>query len=140
MKIDEGTWEFFQKHLGYSDEEMKLFREDPRNEDVIVKGLGLMKKQIVLEVVASQGCNSQHQVGDKLYFDGAGNLITKRCPKRVCVYALSSAAKLIFASNELFFAGADPNDMRFKRVGCFDVGVRCGGWGNIVMELRMEDR
>lgn len=140
MKIDEGTWEFFQKHLGYSDEEMKLFREDPRNEDVIVKGLGLMKKQIVLEVVASQGCNSQHRVGDKLYFDGAGNLITKRCPERVCVYALSSAAKLIFASNELFFAGADPNDMRFKRVGCFDVGVRCGGWGNIVMELRMEDR
>ncbi len=140
MKIDEGTWKFFQKHLRYSDEEMKLFREDPRNEDVIVKGLGLMKKQIVLEVVASQGCNSQHRVGDKLYFDGAGNLITKRCPERVCVYALSSAAKLIFASNELFFAGADPNDMRFKRVGCFDVGVRCGGWGNIVMELRMEDR
>jgi hypothetical protein len=30
--------------------------------------------------------------------------------------------------------------MRFRRVGCFDVGVRCGGWGHIVMELKMEDR
>ncbi|MEE9400694.1 MAG: hypothetical protein V3V32_01600 [Dehalococcoidia bacterium] len=46
----------------------------------------------------------------------------------------------IFASNELFYAGVDPNEMRFKRAGCFDVGVRCGGWGNIVMEIRVEDR
>ena len=30
--------------------------------------------------------------------------------------------------------------MRFNRVGCFDVGVRCGGWGRIVFEVRMEDR
>lgn len=44
------------------------------------------------------------------------------------------------AANELFYAGVDPNGMRFRRVGCFDVGVRCGGWGHIVMELKMEDR
>ena len=36
--------------------------------------------------------------------------------------------------------GVDPNETRFKRVGCFDVGVRCGGWGHIVMELKVEDR
>ena len=47
---------------------------------------------------------------------------------------------MIFASNELFYAGVDPNEMRFKRASCFDVGVRCGGWGQIVMELSMIDR
>ena len=140
MKVDESVWDFFQKHVGYTDEEMKEFRENPRNEDVLSKGPALMNKTIVVEVVKSHGCNSQHKEGDKFYFDGAGNLITKLCPKRICIYALSSMATAIFTSNELFYAGVDPNEMRFKRAGCFDVGVRCGGWGHIVMEIRVEDR
>ena len=140
MKVDESVWNSFQKHVGYTDEEMKEFRENPRNEDVLSKGPALMNKTIVVEVVKSHGCNSQHKEGDKFYFDGAGNLITKLCPKRICIYALSSVATAIFASNELFYAGVDPNEMRFNRLGCFDVGVRCGGWGNIVMEIKVEDR
>ena len=79
-------------------------------------------------------------IGDKFYFDGAGNLITSLCPKRICIYALSTVERLIFASNELFYAGVDPNEMRFKRAGCLDVRVRCGGWGRIVLELRVEER
>jgi len=138
--MNKETWKFVQNHLGYTDEEMKKFREDPRNEDVLSKAPALMNKTIIAEMVESHGCNSQHKVGDRFYFDGAGNLITKLCPKRICVYALSSIAPLIFTSNELFYAGADPNEMRFKRTGCFDVGVQCGGWGHIVMELKVEDR
>jgi len=41
---------------------------------------------------------------------------------------------------QLFYAGIDPNEMRLNRVGCFDVGVQCGGWGHIDLELRIEDR
>jgi hypothetical protein len=47
---------------------------------------------------------------------------------------------LIAAAQELFYAGVDPNEMRFKRTGCGDVGVNCGGWGHIVMEVRVEER
>ena len=140
MKIDESTRNIIQKHFDYTDEEMKVFMENPRNEDVLSKGPVLMNKTIILEVVESHGCNSQHKIGDKFYFDGAGNLITKLSPKRICIYALSSVANLIFTSNELLYAGADPNEMRFKRTGCFDVGVKCGGWGRIVMEIKVEDR
>jgi len=140
MKISEGLWKFMQEHLGYNDEEMKMFKENPRNEDVLSKVDALMNKTIIAEVVESHGCNSQHKVGDKFYFDGAGNLITKLCPKRICVYALMSVGALVFTSNELFYAGVDPNEIRFKRAGCFDVGVRCGGWGRIVLELRVEER
>lgn len=140
MKVDESIWKLFQQHVGYTDEEIKKFRENPRNEDVLSKAPALMNKTIVVEVIKSCGCNSQHKVGDKFYFDGAGNLLTKLCPKRICIYALSSIAMGIFAMNELFYAGVDPNEMRFKRAGCFDVGVQCGGWGHIVMELRTEER
>jgi uncharacterized repeat protein (TIGR04076 family) len=140
MKTDEGTWKTFQQRLGYNDEEMKKFRENPRNTDVLAKAPALMNKTIVATVVDSHGCNSQHKIGDKLYFDGAGNLLTNLSPKKICIYALSSIAGLIFTSNELSYAGIDPNEMRFRRAGCFDVGVQCGGWGHIVLELSVEDR
>ena len=139
-KTEQGTWDYLQKHFGYSDEEMKVFKENPRNADVLSKSAALMNKTIVLEVVESTGCNSQHKVGDKFYFDGAGNLITKINPKRICIYALSAMSSPIFVASELFYAGVDPNEMRFKRSSCFDVGVQCGGWGQIVMEISVEDR
>ena len=68
MKVDETTWDFMQKRLGYTDEEMNAFRKNPRNEEVLFKAPELMNKTIVIEVVESQGCNSQHKVGDKFYF------------------------------------------------------------------------
>jgi uncharacterized repeat protein (TIGR04076 family) len=133
-------WQTMKAHLGYTDDEMEVFRENPRNEDVLSKAPALRNKTVVLEVVESHGCNSQHKVGDKIYFDGAGNLLTKLSPKRVCIYALSAATSMIFASSELFYAGVDPNEMRFRRAACFDVGVQCGGWGRIVLELGVQER
>ena len=133
-------WKIMKKRLGYTDEEMKTFRENPRNEDVLSKAPQLLNKTIIFEVVDSHGCNSQHEVGDKFYFDGSGNLLTRLCPKRICVYALNAITSQVFTANELLYAGVDPNEMRFKRAACFDVGLECGGWGRIVMELRVEDR
>ncbi len=66
--------------------------------------------------------------------------LSKLCPKKMCIYALNPLAMGIFALNELFYADVDPSKMRFKRAGCIDVGLKCGGWGRIVTELRIEDR
>lgn len=140
MEISQQTWDLVQNRLGYTDEEMKLFRDNPRNADILSRVPELMNKTIIVEVVESHGCNSQHKVGDEFYFDSAGDLITKLNPKRICVYALGSMVALIFTSNEFLYAGVDPNEMRFKRAGCIDVGLQCGGWGKIVMEIRVEDR
>ena len=140
MKINEEVWNFYQKHLGYNDEEIKKFKENPRNEDVVSKASALMDKTIVVEVVDSHGCNSQHKMGAKFYFDGSGNLLTKLCPGRICFGALNSMPQLISMAQELFYAGVDPNEMRFKRANCSDVGLECGGWGRIVMEIKVEDR
>jgi uncharacterized repeat protein (TIGR04076 family) len=140
MAVDERLWRLIQRRLGYSKEELDMFRQDPRNEDVIAKGGDLMNKHIILEVVESHACNSGHKVGDRFCFDGAGNLLTELCPKRVCGYSLNSALLTIYAANEIIYARVDPNEMRFRRSGCFDVGLECGGWARIVLELRVEDR
>jgi uncharacterized repeat protein (TIGR04076 family) len=141
MKFDEKTWKGVQEHLGYNDEEMKKFRENPRNEDVLSKTAVMLNKTIVAEIIESHGCDSGHKVGDKIYFDGRGvSLLTKLGPSRICIFALHSIALAMPALAELLYAGINPNEMRFKRFGCPDVGIKCGGWGHIIMELGVEDR
>jgi uncharacterized repeat protein (TIGR04076 family) len=129
-----------KKRLGYANEQLKTFRENPINEDLLSKAPELLEKTIIGEVIDSHGCNSEHRVGDKFYFDAAGNFLTELCPKRICVYALNAITPQLFAVNELLHAGAGPNEMKFKRAACFDVGLACGGWGRIAMEIKVEDR
>lgn len=133
-------WKAVGKHLGYDERQLAEFQSRPVNADILSQAEKLKSKTWVVEIVASHGCNSGHQVGDKLYFDGAGNLLTQKAPGRVCIYALQTAATLIFAGVELLYAGADPNKMRFNRGSCIDVGLACGGWGQVTLELSIEDR
>jgi uncharacterized repeat protein (TIGR04076 family) len=141
MKIDEAVWKIVQEHLKYSNEEMEIFKANPRNEDVLSKTLIMLNRMIVAEVIESHGCDSGHKAGDRFYFDGRGvSLLTKLGPSKICIFALHSVALAMPAIAELTYAGIDPNKMRFKRFGCVDVGVRCGGWGHIVMEVKVEDR
>ena len=139
-KVDEMVLQKIQKRLGYNKEEFELFKSNPRNIELIARYKELSKNNIVLKVVESKGCNSNHKVGDKFYFDYAGNIITDLCPSKICGYSLNSALMMVFAANEMIFAGVDPNNIRFKRASCFDVGIECGGWGRIVLELKMEKK
>ncbi len=98
MTVNEDTWLFMQKHLEYSDEEMELLPGKSQDAEILAKVPTLMKKTIVAEVVHSHGCNSRHRVGDKLSFDGAGNLISKSNPKRICIHALAALSGPIYGS------------------------------------------
>jgi uncharacterized repeat protein (TIGR04076 family) len=132
------AWKMVQRRLGYSDEELLAFHANPRNVELVEKAVALAEMRLVFEVVEAHGCNSGHKVGDRLTFDGQGNLLTEASPKKICVYALAAATPLMYAASELLYAGVDPNEMRFRRAGCIDVGLACGGWGRVVFELRGE--
>ncbi|HPG38805.1 MAG TPA: hypothetical protein PLP19_13985 [bacterium] len=145
MDIDKPTWQklkwgFIKKHLHYNDEELEQFKSNPRNELLLDKSLELANKRIIITIIDAHGCNSGHKTGDKFVFDGSGNLLSKENPDKVCVFALNAAATLVYTACELFYAGVDPNTMKFKRINCFDVGLPCGGWGKIVMEISMVDK
>ncbi len=129
-----------KRRLEFTDEEMKLFMENPKNIEILKKAPDLVNKTIIVEVIKSHGCDSEHKVGDKFYFNGFGNLLTKLCPKRICMSALSAAGNLVNNAVALMWAGQDPNKMLFNIAGCSDVGLQCGGWGNIVMEIKVVDR
>lgn len=139
-QVPDQIWEMMQSRLGYDDEELARFKEHPRNARVLAVAPDMMLKTIVFEVVESRGCNSQHHAGSRLFFSGDGNLLTKMAPSKVCGFLLPVMAQMIYGMHELWYAGVDPNTLAFKRAGCFDVGVRCGGWGHVVVEARVLDR
>lgn len=138
--LNERLFPIIQKRMGYSDQELESFKKEPRNLELLARNKEFSEKHIVLTVVESKGCNSNHQVGDRFYFDFAGNILTELCPPKICSYSLNSALMMVFAANEMIYAGVDSNEIRFKRSSCFDVGIECGGWGRIVLELSVEDK
>ncbi|MCB9488611.1 MAG: hypothetical protein H6684_07770 [Deltaproteobacteria bacterium] len=139
-QIPDQVWDMIQMHLGYNDEEMRMFRDNPRNAKVLATAAKMFDKTIIFEVVASGGCNSQHKVGTRFYFSADGNLLASMAPKKTCVHAMHACAGIINSMHELWYAGVDPNETSFKRGGCPDVGVCNGGWGHIVVEGRIVDK
>ena len=137
--IEEPVWEFMQGHLGYSDEEMKSFRANPKNAELIAKGMQMMNKEIVFRVIESKGCHSGLKPGDIFCFDAYANLITGKSPAKICIHALEAGACFLYAACELLYHDVDPDKMRYKRFGCLDVGLQCGGWGKVVMEIEVRD-
>jgi uncharacterized repeat protein (TIGR04076 family) len=139
-EINPRLFEIIGKRFGYNKGELDSFKNSERNKELIARAKEFEGKLFVLEVVESKGCNSNHKVGDRFYFDYAGNILTEMCPPKICGYSLNSAMMMIFAANEMLYAGVDPNVIRFKRASCFDVGIECGGWGRIVLEIKIEER
>lgn len=139
-QIPNQVWDMMQQHLGYSDEEIELFKNNPRNAKVMSTAPDMQNKTIVFEVIESQGCNSQHTVGTRFFFSGDGNLLSKMAPSKVCAFIMPVMTQAIYGIQELWYAGVDPNELCFKQAGCFDVGVRCGGWGHIKIEAKVMER
>ena len=140
MAINERLLPILKKSLNYTDDQFTEFINNPMTESIIDKAKEAANTVLVLTVVKSHGCNSQHRVGDRIYLDGTGNILTQYCPPKVCTYALNNANLMIFAANEFIYAGLSPQDIKFKRCSCYDSGVSCGGFGQIVLELSVMTR
>ena len=54
----EEIWKRFQKHMGYTDEEMKIFRSDPAKVKMVTQTPDFVKCRVVAEVIESQNCHA----------------------------------------------------------------------------------
>ncbi len=81
--IDDTVWRAMQQHLGYSDEELEVFKGESRNQNVM--------------------------------------------------------ARLMWVIQERIYEGLDPRPFLY-RAHCEDVGIGCGGWGQVTIEAKIMDR
>jgi len=89
-------------------------------------------------VVSAYGCGAGHKVGDRIVYSGDGTLLCKENPERICFGLLSPVNPIVGAVLDKICNGEDPTRMAFNRVHCFDVGVDQGGWGEVVVEVKVE--
>jgi uncharacterized repeat protein (TIGR04076 family) len=134
----EEIWKRFQKHMNYSDEEMKIFKSDPEKVRMVTETPDFAKRRVIAEVIESHGCHSRHKVGDRFIMTAGGQLITEECPKQICMFALGPIARQFPAIYERLVSKSDPEYKRFNIVQCTDVGLDKGGWGKILMKLYVE--
>ncbi|MDD5223356.1 MAG: hypothetical protein PHE84_05145 [bacterium] len=138
-ELNEAVWKIMQDKLGYTEEEAKKFKNNPRNVKVMKAAEALMNKTIIFEVVKSHGCNIEHKVGDKFYFGAEGYMLAHKGPKKVCPFILPAMSRLVWVIQERIYEGLDPVPS-FKFSQCEDVGIDCGGWGRVVIEAKVVDR
>ncbi len=134
----EELWKRFQAHMNYTDDEMKLFRSDPEKVKMVTQTGDFVKCKIIAEVVHSHGCHAGHRVGDRFVMDGNGQLLTRECPDKVCIFAASSLHSPVSAIYERFMSNSDPSHQRSNVVQCSDIGLENGGWGKILMKVFVE--
>ncbi len=135
---DNKTLKRFAERVGYTEADLEHFQEgDPRLRQMERLTRVAAKYSLVAEVIKARHCNSGYQVGDKFVLDVDGNFLTKLCPSRLCVYLMSQLTIPVALINERFSEGLDPNQFHFMhQVRCPDTGVECGGYGEVVVEVK----
>ena len=86
-------------------------------------------------MIESHGCAAGLKVGDKIHMSPQGTLLADRSPAHICLQVFPPLAAALAVYAERIISGLDPEPYLFKRVGCLDVGVRCGGWGHVAFYL-----
>lgn len=132
---NEKRWKKFQEMQGYTDEEMVLFRSNPRYVKAMERAPKFSTHKIIAEIVESHNCIAGHKEGDKFVLTGNGFVIADESPKYMCIQALAALPPYISAMWERFYEDLDPDQMFYNTVHCPDVGCKRGGWGEVVMRV-----
>ena len=133
-------WQKFQKHNKYTDEELEIFKADPRRANAAPRLFSreVAGKYLVIEVVESHGCTAKMEVGDRLYFRGLGVLDLRKSSPTWCAHALTGIVAIANMAQDRYVAGMDPNDMVYNHIPCMDVGAKYG-WGQVIMKAYVVD-
>lgn len=141
MPEKEMNWKAFQKHLGYTDEEMATFKADPKRAAAAQKMFSpaIMEKFLVIEVEKSHGCSCGLKPGDRLVFKNLAMLDLSRSTPNWCAHAMGPVALIATVAQDRFASGLNINDMLYDHFSCGDVGAMNHGWGQIIMKAYVTD-
>ncbi len=137
--VHDSIWKFMQQRLNYNGDELEKFRRDPRWQKILQGLETVINKTIVFEVIKSHGCNVEHAVGDKFFFAAEGYMLAHKGPKKVCPYLMPAMTRMMAIIQERLYEGLDPRPF-FYRGHCDDIGLDCGGWGEVLIEASILER
>lgn len=140
MSVDDNMLEMMKQTFGYNDEEWERWKAEPRNMRIAENMPDFMRFRVVVEVMKSHGCAMMHKPGDKFYFNASAALLCKKGMSHICAGALMPVLPFAWGILDKIAMGQDPKKIAFNHVRCIDVGLDNGGWGEILMEVRVEEK
>jgi uncharacterized repeat protein (TIGR04076 family) len=138
VALIEKRWRGAQKHLGFTDDELRTFRKNPAHKRAMENAPCFATMQMVVEVVEAHNCAAGYKAGDRFVVDAEGLLVTESCPQRLCVGAVYSFKPLVDRMWQAFFDNSI--EILHDTVRCPDVGVHNGGAGSVTMKIHAEPR
>lgn len=131
----EKRWKRVQEHLGFTDEEMAIYRSYPNHVKAMERAPLFATHKMMIEVIEAHNCAAGYKVGDKFVVDAEGYLIPEECPSRLCVAAIFAFKPLVDRIWQAFYNNS--TEILHDTVHCPDVGVRRGGAGEVTMRVRV---
>ena len=128
------NWAKFQKHMGYSDEEIEGFKSDPRRRRAAEALVEANRKMVVAEVVESHGCAAGFKCGDKIEVTAAGLVKSTN----TCIFALAPMTIHAAMAYDRVMEGLDPDGMWFNHFNCQDAGYCNGSWGRVAFKVSVK--
>ena len=93
--------------------------------------------KLIAEVVKAENCACKPKIGDRIIINGAG-IVAKRQTTfpYLCLFALAPLLPFVYVVYDRCVDGLDPSPQGFgDHVRCCDVGVGCGGWGEVMFKV-----
>jgi hypothetical protein len=124
---------------GLNDEQIEQMH--PGQEKLFNNVIKTSQYQIVAEVIKSEHCFAQVQVGDKIVFDPFLN--TEKSKGVMCPKALLPLVAQIGALWEMSMEWAESGkeespEIVWRNIRCLDPGLEDGGTGGVVYNIQME--
>jgi uncharacterized repeat protein (TIGR04076 family) len=140
MHQQKAMLELAKEFLQYTDKEMEMIQSNPKYLQIIEKVPQLMNTDFIFEVDEAHGCVCQHSNGQKIIINGDGSLDCSQSPAKICVHLLSAITSIINGAQEFIYAGLDPNELKFTKVGCLDNRAECGGFGHVTVKFSAQSK
>jgi uncharacterized repeat protein (TIGR04076 family) len=131
----EKRWKKVQEHLGFTDEELAIYRSYPQHVKAMERSPLFATHKMAVEVIEAHKCAAGYEAGDKFVVDAEGCLIPEECPSRLCVAAIFAFKPLVDRMWQAFYDNS--TEILHDTVHCPDVGVRRGGAGAVTMRARV---
>lgn len=122
---------------GYTDEQLDLYLANNPKALRVLQNFARKYREykMIAEVVQSRGCALHLKEGEKFVLTSDGLLLADESTAPLCLWALAPLVPFNYMVYDRLIEGQDPTELGLDRVRCLDVGLECGGWGEVLLKV-----
>ncbi len=136
-KVSSEMVEFLKTRYGFTDEQIQNLSPTQWRH---VNAHNVRENcRIIAEVVWEKNCAIKPKKGDKFVLNAGGILLPQESTIPImCLWAIANFLPFVHIVYDRIAQGLDPSPVGWDSVKCSDVGVECGGMGEVLFKIYCE--